>query len=194
MAGDPDTLARVVYLLLLLGFVGGFFLWGGRGLGRNFRDLTIWVLIFAMVVIAYGFRDVLRDELLPAAMVQVAGDTIELRRASDGHFHATLEVNGRRVRFMVDTGASDIVLSRADAERVGLDPAELRYLGSALTANGPVATAPVRLAVVQFGDFTDTDVRATVNAGALDVSLLGMSYLDRFDSIQISGERMRLVR
>ena len=135
-----------------------------------------------MVVIAYGFRDVLREELLPATMVQVAGDTIELRRGSDGHFHASLEINGRPVRFMIDTGASDIVLSRRDAERVGIEPGNLSYLGRALTANGVVSTAPVRLAVVEFGDFTDTDVRARVNAGALDTSLLGMSYLDRFST------------
>ena len=72
-----------------------------------------------MAVIAYGFRDTLRRELLPAMMLQVSPDTMDLRRASDGHFHAQLEVNGRPVRFMIDTGASDIVLSRRDAERVG---------------------------------------------------------------------------
>jgi aspartyl protease family protein len=195
MPRDPDTLARILYLGILLVFLLGFFAWGRRGgLGRAVRDMAVWALIFAMVVIAYGFRDVLREELLPATMVQVAGDTIELRRGSDGHFHASLEINGRPVRFMVDTGASDIVLSRRDAERVGIEPGSLSYLGRALTANGIVSTAPVRLAVVEFGDFTDTDVRATVNAGSLDTSLLGMSYLDRFSAIEISGDRMRLRR
>jgi aspartyl protease family protein len=195
MLSDPDTLARIVYLLLLLAFVGGFFLAGRRHrLGRSLRDLAIWVLIFAMVVIAYGFRDVLRRELLPAAMVQVDTETIELRRGSDGHFHATLEVNGVPVRFMVDTGASDLVLSRRDAERVGIDPAGLAYLGRALTANGTVATASVRLGLIELGGFTDTDVPASVSAGGLDVSLLGMSYLDRFASIEIAGDRMRLSR
>ena len=120
---DPDTLMRMAYLLVLLVGVGGFFLWGRRGrLGRSLRDLVVWALIFAMVVIAYGFRDVLRRELLPSEMVQVAPDAIELRRGRDGHFHAELEVNGEPVRFMVDTGASDIVLSFRDAERVGLGP------------------------------------------------------------------------
>ena len=57
----------------------------------------------------------------------------------------TLEINGTPVRFMVDTGASDIVLSRRDAERVGIDPAALGYLGRARTANGTVPTARVRL-------------------------------------------------
>ncbi len=195
LPADPDTQMRLVYLAVLLAFVAGFFLWGRRGrLGRSLRDLGVWALIFAMVVIAYGFRDTLRDELLPAAMVQTDADTIELRRGSDGHFHADLDVNGRSVRFMVDTGASDIVLSRRDAARVGLDPANLAYLGSARTANGAVTTAEVRLGVVKFGDMTETGVRASVNGGALDTSLLGMAYLDRFSRIEIAGDRMRLHR
>jgi aspartyl protease family protein len=191
---DPDTVARFIYLGLLLLFIGGFFFWGRGRLGKNLRDLAIWALIFAMVVIAYGFRDVLRDELLPAAMVQVDPETIELRRASDGHFHATLEVNGRPVRFMIDTGASGIVLSSRDAARVGLDPAALTYTGRAQTANGLVQIAPVRLGTVSLGDFTDTAVPAAVNSGAIDSSLLGMSYLDRFARIEIEGDTMTLRR
>jgi aspartyl protease family protein len=158
------------------------------------RDLMVWALIFAMVIIAYGFRDVLRDELMPATMVQVSPEVVELRRGSDGHFHATLEVNGAPVRFMIDTGASDIVLARRDAERAGLAPARLDYDRRALTANGPVATARVVLDEVRLGSFADEDVPASVSAGTLDVSLLGMSYLDRFAGIEIAGDRMRLRR
>jgi aspartyl protease family protein len=191
---DPDTRARLLYLAALLVFVAGLFFWGQRrNLGKSLRDLMVWALILAMAVIAYGFRDILRDELLPAAMVET-GDTIALRRASDGHFHATLDINGQRVRFMVDTGASDLVLSRRDAARVGIDPDGLAYLGTARTANGTVPTATVRLGLVKLGGFTDTNVRASVTKGGLDSSLLGMSYLDRFSSIGISGDTMRLTR
>lgn len=195
LPADPDTRMRLVYLAVLLAFVAGFFLWGRRDrLGRSLRDLGVWALIFAMVVIAYGFRDTLRQELLPAAMVQTSADTIELRRGSDGHFHAELEINGKPVRFMVDTGASDIVLSWRDARRIGLDPDRLAYLGSARTANGAVTTASVRLGLVRFGDLTETQVPASVTGGGLDTSLLGMAFLDRFSHIDIVGDRMRLTR
>ena len=195
MPRDPDTLMLLVYLVILLVGVAGFFLWGRRGrMGRSLRDLAIWALIFAMVVIAYGFRDTLRQELLPSAMVQVAPDAIELRRGRDGHFHAELEVNGEPVRFLVDTGASHIVLSLRDAERVGLDPGSLDYAGRAVTANGPVGTAPVRLGLVKLGSFTDTNVPASVTDGALGSSLLGMSYLNRFAGIEIAGDTMTLRR
>lgn len=195
MSADPDTLARFLYLLILLVVVGGFFLWGRRDrLGRHLRDLMVWALIFVMVVIAYGFRDTLREELFPAAMMQVDAYTIELRRGSDGHFHAELEVNGTPVRFMIDTGATDIVMSRRDAGRVGLDSNQLDFVGRAQTANGMVGVAPVRLARVRLGGFTDTNVPASVSDGSLDGSLLGMAYLDRFARIEISGDTMRLSR
>ena len=191
----PTAGRGVLYLGLLLAFVGGFLLLGQRHrLGRSLRDLAVWALIFAMVVIAYGFRGVLREELLPAAMVSRPDGSIELRRASDGHFHAEALVNGVPVRFLVDTGASELVLSVADAARVGIEPGELAFVGRARTANGTVATAPVRLGRVEFGGYSDRAVPASVGGGALDVSLLGMSYLDRFAAIEIAGDGMRLRR
>lgn len=190
---DPDSVARLVYAGLLLAFLFGIVAWR-RNLTRSLRDLAIWGLIFGMVILLYSFRDRLRDELMPAAMVETEGGTIELRRARDGHFHATLTVNGAPIRFMVDTGASDVVLSRADARRAGIDPDALAYMGRARTANGTIATARVRLDTVALGDLTDRGIAASVTDGGLETSLLGLSYLNRFSSIEISGDRMRLVR
>jgi aspartyl protease family protein len=190
---NPDDVARLFYLaLLLLGLLGFFFAGGGRRLGATLQQLLIWVLIFAMVIIAYGFRDTLRGALFPASAVQVDEGAIELRRARDGHFHATLDVDGASVRFIVDTGASDVVLSRRDAVRAGIDVDGLAFSGRAMTANGPVATARIRLARVALGPFMARDVAASVTAGALESSLLGMAFLDRFARIEIAGDRMLL--
>lgn len=190
---NPDDVARMFYLLLLLMGLLGFFLIGGRQrLGASVQQLLIWVLIFAMVIIAYGFRDTLRGALFPSVALQVAEGVIELRRDYDGHFHATLEVDGAPVRFIVDTGATDIVLGRRDAQRVGIDLDGLAFTGRAMTANGPVSTARVRLGQVVLGDKVATNLPASVTSGALDFSLLGMAYLDRFDRIEIVGDRMLL--
>ncbi|MFT3972863.1 MAG: TIGR02281 family clan AA aspartic protease [Amaricoccus sp.] len=193
MTWDPDTTMRVLYLVCLLVFVAGGLFWRGRNLGRRMRDLLVWVLIFALAVIVYGFRDALTRELMPAEMAVSDSGAIELRRASDGHFHARMEVNGVPVRFMVDTGASEIVLSRKDAERVGIDVDALQFLGRAQTANGTVATATVRLGEVKLGGLSETGMRASVSAGGLDTSLLGMAGLDRFAKVEIVGDVMRLV-
>ncbi len=192
MSGDDR--ARLLYMVVLglgLAFVA---FGGGRRFGRALRDFGVWGLIFAMVVIAYGFRDTLKRELFPATMVQRAGGEIALRRGMDGHFHAELTVNGRPVRFMIDTGASDVVLSLEDAAAVGIDVARLSFIGRARTANGTVATAPVRLDSISLGDYRDEGLMASVNAGSLGVSLLGMAYLERFARIEISGDEMILHR
>ena len=189
-----DDIARVIYLVILLAFLLGVFSFGGRGMGRKLRDLLVWVLIFAMVIIAYGFRDELREGLFPVTTRQVSAETIELRRFDDGHFHADLRVNGVPIRFVVDTGATQIVLSRADAAAAGIDVANLAYLGRADTANGVIATATVHLRELALGDIVDRDLTASVGAGDLGISLLGMDYLNRFSKIEISGDRMLLSR
>ncbi len=192
---NPDDQARLFYLAILGLFIAWSLLWGqGHRIGRTLRDMAVWALIFAMVVIGYGFRDTLRAGLFPSATISLASDVVELRRGADGHFHADMEVNGAKVRFMVDTGASDVVLSMRDARAAGIDPARLDFTGRAQTANGLVPIARVTLGDVALGDIRDVNVRASVGAGDLDVSLLGMSYLDRYGSIRIEGDSMILAR
>jgi len=86
------------------------------------------------------------------------------------------------------------VLSRRDAAAAGIDTGALIFTGRARTANGTVRTAPVRLDSLAIGPFEDRDVRAVVNAGEMDGSLLGMDYLRRFSSVEITGERLVLTR
>ena len=97
-------------------------------------------------------------------------------------YHLTLVINGVPVHTIVDTGASDLVLTRTDAERVGLLLNELIFAGRANTANGRVETAHVKLDKVSLGPIEDRLVPALVNGGEMNRSLLGMSYLSRFAS------------
>ena len=94
---------------------------------------------------------------------------------------------------MADTGASNMVLSTQDAERLGIDPASLVYLGQAQTANGIVRTARVELPEIALGPFRDTDFPAWVNEGEMGMSLLGMEYLGLY-RVEIAGDQMILRR
>jgi aspartyl protease family protein len=105
-----------------------------------------------------------------------------------------LEVNGHPTRFVVDTGATAIVLTRSAAQAAGIDTDDLIFSGRANTANGTVETAPVRLDTLALGDTLDTDVRAVVNNGQMFESLLGMSYLNRYSRIEISNGQLVLER
>lgn len=192
---DPDAQARFFYLAALLIFVasGVFYRYRGR-LSSALQHAAIWLLIILGLTLAYGFKDRLTAALYPDAARQSGGETIALSRASDGHFYARVAVNGTEIRFMIDTGASSLVLSQQDAQRIGIDTARLSYVLPSNTANGRVMGAGVVLDRVELGGFVDRDVRAVVNGGQMNGSLLGMAYLDRFRSFTVEGDSFLLTR
>ena len=102
-----------------------------------------------------------------------------IRKAKDGHYWAEAEVNDTHVRFLVDTGASAVALTAADATRLGIKPASLAYDYKVMTASGEARAAKVKLASVAVAGARLTDVDALVIDKGLDTSLLGMSYLGR---------------
>ncbi len=113
----------------------------------------------------------------------------ELRRGPDGHFYADAQVNGTTIRFLVDTGASVVVLSRADAQRAGIQLPAARSV--AMGVGGPIEVIPVTLDRVAVGGIEARGVQAAV-ADELPVSLLGQSYLQRVGSVEIRGDKMVL--
>ena len=190
---DGDQAARVLYLGILLVSVGGWLLIEYRSrLGTALRTLMAWALIFLGLAAGYGLWTDLRRDVIPDQFTGSEGQ-IEIPRAFDGHYYLTLMIDGTPLRFLADTGASNIVLSPADAARLGFDPGELRFLGEATTANGVVRTAVVTLKDVRLGPVADTNLTAYVNQAPMQGSLLGMDYLGLF-RIEIAGDRMILRR
>jgi aspartyl protease family protein len=115
---------------------------------------------------------------------------VTLQRASNGHFFADVLVNGTTVHFLVDTGASGIALSRADARRAGVSlSGQSEVIGSG--ASGPVMGEMVKLNNVRLGDKDGSGVEAMVLDGG-EMSLLGQSFLGKFASVEIHGDTMTL--
>ena len=190
---DSYDFGRLIYLVLLATVIVGYFLVENRNrLGKTAQQAVIWGLLFLGVVAGYGLWDDIARDVTGRGTVAADG-TIEVPMAPDGHYYLSADVNGERVRFVVDTGASDIVLTQYDAERLGFDADALAYTGMAQTANGMVETAPVMLGLVELAGFRDESVRAVVNRGDLETSLLGMSYLENFH-LTLSGDLMTLSR
>ena len=102
-----------------------------------------------------------------------------IAKSADGHFWAVGRVNGGAVRFLVDTGATAVALTPADAARLGLKPQDLHYSTNVVTAGGKTRAASVKIASMTVGGATLTNVDALVIEEGLDTSLLGMSYLGR---------------
>ncbi|SFH22407.1 aspartyl protease family protein [Palleronia marisminoris] len=192
MAGN-DT-ASLIYLVLLGTAILGYFIAANRqGLGTTMRQLALWALIFLGVIAAAGLWPSIRDEVVPRQSYTSTG-SLEVPRGLDGHYHVTLGINGEPISFVVDTGASDIVLSQQDARRAGIEPDSLAYLGRAQTANGTVPLARVSLDRVSLGEEVERGVPASVNGGEMNGSLLGMSYLSRFGRISIENDVLTLTR
>ena len=192
-----DERMRLIYLgALLLLIVAGMFVINRERTRQMLRHAAGWFFIFLCVTVGYGFWTDFAPRGMPRQTVMAEGDEtwIEVRRSPDGHYRLMLDVNGAPIHFVVDTGATDLVLSQEDAQIAGLDPEGLRYVGRALTANGEVRTARVQLDEVTLGGIVDRRVPAVVNGGEMFQSLLGMAYLDQFGRIEIEDGVLRLRR
>jgi clan AA aspartic protease (TIGR02281 family) len=127
----------------------------------------------------------------PAPETPVNSRSLTIARDSHGHFTVEARVDGRRLEFMVDTGASVIALRESAAARLGVHPTPRDYTVPIQTANGVGRAAPIRLNMVEIGGIVVRDVPALVSPdSALATNLLGMSFLSR---VKFSYDRGKLV-
>ena len=124
----------------------------------------------------------------PAAV----GTAAQVVKADDGHDWAQARIDGRAVRMLVDTGASVVALTRADAARLGVDPEPEAFTGQVQTASGLVRAAPVRLTTVSVAGARVDQVEALVVEQGLEYSLLGMSYLGRLSAFEATPTGLTL--
>lgn len=118
---------------------------------------------------------------------------VVIPRSARGHFEVDGRIDGRRMMFMVDTGASVVALTANDAAMLGIHPAAREFVALVRTANGTVRAAPVQLNTVEVGDLMVHDVAAMVLPdAALSDNLLGLSFLSRLARFEYANGRMVL--
>ena len=205
-AASPDNLARLASGVALLVVIGGSAWFGHRGpVSVLMKQALAWVAIGLALVVVYTYRSDFErlgarvfSHLVPGVAVQAEahGDgsgTVAVTAGLTGQFEVEALVNGTNVRFIADTGATLVALSNEDARRAGIDTASLSYSIPVQTANGVVRNALVHLAEIEVGTIRLESVRALVaKPGQLETSLLGMSFLSRLRSFQISGDQLIL--
>ncbi|SFN65824.1 aspartyl protease family protein [Cohaesibacter marisflavi] len=198
-----EAIGSVAVLSTLL-----LFLLSGRGSRRSapplksLKYLVLWAALGLLLVLGYSFKDDARmlvsrvtGELVPGSAMVSSDGSVSFRRSAGGHFQVSADVNGSSLSMLVDSGASAVVLTRDDAEAIGIDTARLNYIAPVSTANGRTFTAPIVLDSISVGGLQANNVRAMVaQDGALRESLLGMSYLDRLGSWSVSGDRLTMSR
>ncbi len=202
---NNDQFGEAVYLLPIAALLSVGILAGNRGgLATVIRQLAIWLVIILGLVSAYLYRydfqrfgETLLAGLIPGrAVVVTAQDGTQeviLNKSMSGHFQTDALVNGAPVHMLVDTGASSVVLSKSDAEAVGIDVDNLAYTVSVMTANGRTSVAPVRLSEIAIGPIVRRNVSALVaQDGQLEQSLLGMTFLSTLGSLQMQTDKLTL--
>ena len=190
-----DDIGQLLFLSLwVVALLGAFLVSRRISWGKTAQYAAIWALIFVGAIAIVGLWSDIRTTLRPAQASFQGDDTVVVQREGDGHYYLTLDINDVPVSFIVDTGASEMVLTREDAVRVGLDTDALAFICQASTANCIVRTAPVRLADVRLGPISDQNVFAVGNDGEMQQSLLGMGYLENWGRIEIANGQLRLSR
>ena len=136
---------------------------------------------------------VAKKAVLAETAVQAAGRSLNIPRDDRGHFRTDGRIDGQRIDFMVDTGASVVALNESTAARFGLRPTPGEYKATISTANGTVKAAPARLAMVDLGGIIVRDVDAIVLPdAALSENLLGLSFLSRLKRFEYAKGMMVL--
>ncbi|WOB79734.1 TIGR02281 family clan AA aspartic protease [Brevundimonas nasdae] len=126
------------------------------------------------------------------AAVGASGTDAQVVKGADGHYWAEANIDGKAVRVLVDTGASVVALTRADALRLGVDPEPKAFTGKVQTASGVVRAAPVQLKTISVAGARVDRVEALVVEQGLEYSLLGMSYLGRLSAFSATPAGLTL--
>ena len=165
----------------------------GLAVGESFRGVKVVATRGEQAVVQIaGQNHTLRVGEAPASVgggagAEATGNKVVLSAGSGGHFTTQGQVNGRAVPLMVDTGATYVVLSQAEAERAGL-----RYKGGQTvqmsTANGVIPGWRLKLGSVRIGDVVAYEVDAIVSSGAMPYVLLGNSFLARFQMTRTNDQ------
>ncbi|HSZ67091.1 MAG TPA: TIGR02281 family clan AA aspartic protease [Xanthobacteraceae bacterium] len=193
-----DDFGSLAYKLAILVFLGAAVLTMFRErFTQTITAALLWVVVGLVLVIGYSYRfelgnvaDRVMAELIPGHVIS-HGRTVEVARTNSGDFDISARVNGVHVAMVLDTGASSVVLTQQDAKAIGLPLEVLNYTVSIDTANGRTRAAQVTLDRLAVGGLEERSVEALiVQPGQLRTSLLGMSFLNRLQSWQVSGDRL----
>ncbi len=197
--GDSEWQSFIYLLLLLVVLLGNLFSRRDLPWSKVFKYLGIWSLLGLVVIIFYSYRFEFSDfknrilgEINPSRVQTKNDGKIEVKLAQDGHFYIDVKINNVPVRFMIDTGASDIVLSVKEAKRIGIDPKKLSFNKPYQTANGTSWGAGIKLDKLEVGTAVFLEVNASVNNADMGTSLLGMSFLRKFKRYEFYQDRLIL--
>jgi aspartyl protease family protein len=193
-----DKILNILFLFMLLAYIGYIFF--KRPRTSAIKNVVLWLGIFCLLILAYAFRFELNNAkervisvLIPSYSWTNNKGQLVIARSGNGHFH--LDAIGEQkqvIHFLIDTGASDVALTREDAIKLGFKPDKLNYTRRYNTANGVSYAAPIVIKQLTISKKTFYNVEAHVASEGLDISLLGMSLIENFANFEITKDMLIL--
>ena len=191
---EEDNQIDLIRLLAVLALVGAGFMHRRQRISNMLRNGAIWLAVAMVLFLGYSFRtefahvrERVLTELMPTKGTSGEPGKMSFRASASGHFQIDALVDGQSIRFLLDTGASEVVLSPNDARRLGFHLEELAFTGRANTANGMISTAKIRLKRLRIGSIAIEDLPAVVNGAPMSTSLLGMTFLNQLSRYGVNN-------
>ncbi len=167
---------------------------------NKITKIVACILIVCVAIGAYA-RHAIGEKKKYADQFSLANGTVSIPPSVDGRFYPTLEINDIPIHFAFDQSARHVVLTQADARRVGIDTDALNYVPTPINWEsdrrpryGSLVAAHVTLTSVTLGTIQQSNFGALVDDGQLDISILGQPYITLLKPIEIADYRLLLSR
>jgi aspartyl protease family protein len=195
--GDGDQALHVVYLIGCVVLVLGSLFVRRIPIADALKMMIAWVLIFGAAFILFTFRhefQALWDRLVLEArggvVQEQSGEELRVRQSADGHFYVDAQLNGQRVRFLVDSGATTTSISRSVADRAGVETGGMPAVVQ--TANGLVTAERGRARSLKVGTIERRDLAVHVSERFGELNVIGMNFLSSLSSWGVEGRTLVL--
>jgi aspartyl protease family protein len=197
---SDDVFLEIIRLLGILALVSSSLIYVRRiKFNEVIKNISIWTGLASVILIGYTYRTELSQiiyrvggELVPGHTIISRGNEVVITASADGHFYISGKANEKRIRLMVDTGASEITLSPEAAKRIGINLKNLSFTQHFHTANGIGLGAIYWLKNFSIGPYKYRNIKVSINQTDIPVSLLGMSFLERLNSFEFKSNKLYL--
>jgi aspartyl protease family protein len=195
---EGDQAVHVLYLIGVLVLIASSLFVRRIPIGQGLKMLAAWVMIFAAAFVIFTMKDDFAAlwnrvvlETRGGVVQEERGGELRVRRAPDGHFWVDAELNGERVRFLVDSGATTTSISRDVAERAGIEPSK-GFPAMVRTANGIVSVQRGRAETLKVGNIQRRDVAVHISEAFGDMNVIGMNFLSSLSGWSVEGRTLIL--
>jgi aspartyl protease family protein len=198
---ENETLMNVVYSVVVISALIVSIFNSKVPFKQLLKSAGTWVLIIGVLLIGFSYKSDIRKvynkvyaNLIPGNYITTGDKQVIVYANQYGHYYVNTIVQGVKIDFLIDTGATTVSLTRSDAEKLGINLNQLNYSQKVSTANGMALSAPIKLDYIQINDIIVNDVSASVGSDdGLEKSLLGMSFLNKLKLFQVTEDSLQMV-